>query len=463
MAVKAVIMAAGQGTRMKSELPKVLHLLAGRPMIQWVVEAARGVGVDQIMVVVGFGAEAVASALPDDVDTCLQSEQLGTGHAVQIAIEALGDVSSHTVLVLSGDTPLLQSDALKALVESNGPDRPAAALLTAEVPDPYGYGRVLRDEQGQVVGIVEHKDATAGQLAINEINAGIYAFDGARLIEGLRSLTNDNSQNEYYLTDVIGYFANQGLAMLGVKTDIGEVAGVNSQAHLADASAVMRRRIAVDWMEHGVWIQDLNLVFISADTVIEPGAQLYAGVQLQGVCHVGAGAQVGPDVFAVDSRIGPRSVVTYSVIRDSAVGADVRVGPYASLRSGVVLEAGSKVGTFVEMKNASLGEGATVAHLSYMGDASIGPDTNIGAGAITCNYDGVDKHRTEIGARVLIGSDTMLVAPVTVGDDAMTGAGSTISRNVSARALAVGRAAQREIAGYADRIDKRRKAKEERS
>ena len=462
MAVKAVIMAAGQGTRMKSDLPKVLHQVAGRSMVGWVIAATREIGATQIMVVVGHGADAVAADLPDDVDSCLQTEQLGTGHAVQIAIEALGDVSSDTVLVLSGDTPLLEGSSLKSLLAAFDHDRPAAALLTADIDDPTGYGRVLRDAAGQVVGIVEHKDATDAQLAVHEINAGIYAFDGKQLTLALNDLTNDNSQGEYYLTDVVGSFADQGLPMAGISTNFDQVAGVNSQAHLADANQVMRSRIALGLMETGVWIQDPDQVFISAETSIDPGARIYAGVHFVGRCAVGANAQIGPDVFADDSRFGQGSTVSYSVVRNSVVGEQVTVGPYASLRSGVVLEVGSKAGTFVELKNTSLGERATVAHLSYMGDATIGAESNIGAGAITCNYDGVEKHSTEIGSRVLIGSDTMLVAPISVGDDAMTGAGSTITRNVAPGSLAVERSAQREIAGYADRIGKRRREKEER-
>ncbi len=462
MAVKAVIMAAGQGTRMKSDLPKVLHQVAGRSMVRWVVEAARSVGADQIMVVVGHGADLVVEDLPDDVQTCLQAEQLGTGHAVQIAVAALGDVADDTVLVLSGDTPLLKGESLIPLVEAFEEEQLAAALVSAVMDDPTGYGRVLRNEAGELVGIVEHKDATDSQLTVNEINAGIYAFKGGHLVDALNNLTNDNAQGEYYLTDVIESFARQGLAMAGIEADLDQIAGVNSQTHLADANEVMRRRIAVGWMESGVWIQDPAQVFISAEAVIEPGARIFAGVHLVGSCVVGSEAQIGPDVFADNSRFGSRSAVSYSVVRDSVVGEAVMVGPYASLRSGVVLESGSKAGTFVEMKNTTLGAGSTVAHLSYMGDASIGPDSNVGAGAITCNYDGVDKHRTEIGARVLIGSDTMLVAPITIGDDAMTGAGSTISRNVPPGALGVERSAQREIPGYADRVGKRRREKEDR-
>ena len=464
MAVKAVIMAAGQGTRMKSDLPKVLHEVAGRPMVSWVIDAAQAAGVDHVMVVVGHGADDVRAALPEGVETCLQADQLGTGHAVQIAVEALGDVSDDTVLILSGDTPLLREEPLQQLVKGLGPDTSAAALVTAEIDDPAGYGRVVRDGSGQVIGIVEHKDASPDQLAITEINAGIYAFDGARLIEGLAELSNDNAQGEYYLTDVIGYLARRHLSMTGLSTDIGDVAGVNSQEDLADANRVMHRRIAVAWMEQGVWIQDPGQVFISADSTIESGAQIFAGVQLQAASHVGANAQVGPDVFADASTIGEGAKVWYGVLRGAMVGPNAEAGPYFSLRPGSVLHANSRVGTFVELKNTTLGEGAKVPHLSYMGDASIGEDANVGAGTITCNFDGVHKHSTEIGARAFVGCDTMLIAPVSIGTDAVTGAGSTISRNVPDRALGVERSAQREIAGYADRIDsRRRRAKEERS
>ena len=463
MAVKAVIMAAGQGTRMKSDMPKVLHEVAGRPMVHWVIDAARAAGIDRIMVVVGHGADEVSAALPDGVETCLQAEQLGTGHAVQIAVDALGNISGDTVLVLSGDTPLLRAERLEQLMNQLGIDKSAAALLTADMDEPAGYGRIVRDGAGQVVGIVEHKDASPDQLAITEINAGIYAFDGARLLEGLAELSNDNAQGEYYLTDVVAYLARGNQAMAGLLTEIEDVAGVNSQSHLADANRVMYRRIAVAWMEQGVWIQDPSQVFISADSTIEPGVQIFAGVHLQAASHVGAGAHVGPDVFSHASTIGEGAKVWYGVLREATVGPQAEAGPYFSLRPGSVLHEGAQVGTFVELKNTTLGEGARVPHLSYMGDASIGEGANVGAGTITCNYDGVHKHSTEIGARAFIGCDTMLIAPVSIGTDAVTGAGSTISRDVPDRALGVERSAQREIAGYADRVDSRRKAKEERS
>ena len=462
MAVKAVIMAAGQGTRMKSDLPKVLHGVAGQSMVRWVVQAAQAAGVNEVMVVVGHGADQVRADLPDGVSSCVQSEQLGTGHAVQVAVDALGDVTGDTVLVLSGDTPLLRSEALARLIEDLVTTGSAAALLTSIVEDPSGYGRVLRGADGNVTGIVEQKDASASELAVREINAGVYAFDGARLVTGLADLDNDNAQSEYYLTDVVTQFAGQGLTMVGVPTGIEEVAGVNSHVHLATANAVMRSRIAVGFMEAGAWIQDPASTYISGDTTIEPGARIYAGVHLENGCSIAAGATIGPDVFASDSTFGAGARVWYSVVRGTQVGPNVEVGPYASLRPGTVLEESSKVGTFAETKNTTLGEGAKLPHLSYMGDATIGARANIGAGTITCNYDGVHKHRTEIGDGAFVGCDTMLVAPVRIGDDAVTGAGSTISRDVPDRALGVERAQQKEIPGYADRVDKRRQAKEER-
>ncbi len=461
MAVRAVILAAGQGTRMKSDKAKVLHEVAGKPMVRWVIEAARAVDPVDITVVVGHRADDVIAALPDDVESCLQAEQLGTGHAVQTAVEQLGDITDDTILVLSGDTPLLTGDTLIELVTMARRTGAAAALLTSDVDDPDAYGRILRDGWDRVVGIVEHRDATPMQLTIHEINAGIYVFDGALLGDGLAHMGTDNAQGEYYLTDLIGYFAGRDLSLSGLKTEEEEVAGVNSQRELADTNVKMRTRLAVDWMERGVWIQDPSQVFLSADVEIGAGARLYQGVHLEAGTTVGKGATVGPDVFASGSSIGEGARVWYSVLRDAEVGAEAEVGPYVSLRPGTVMGPRTKAGTFVEMKNTTVAEGAKVPHLAYLGDADVGEQANVGAGTITCNYDGVDKHRTEIGARAFVGSDTMLVAPVRIGDDAVTGAGSTITRDVSDGALAVERSSQREIAGYAARLDERRRRKQE--
>jgi len=460
MAVRVVVLAAGQGSRMKSDLPKVLSEVAGRPMLDWVLEAARSVEPVQMVVVVGHHAEQVKAALPEDVEWCLQAEQLGTGHAAQVALDHIGSVEGDTVLVLSGDTPHLEGATIIELIGVRERTGSAAALLTAFLEVPAGYGRVVRDGSNRVVGIVEHKDASTSELAIREINAGIYAFDGDLLPETLAALKNDNSQSEYYLTDIIGAFAEQDLLLNGLKADEEQVAGVNSQDHLVRANLIMRRRIAIEWMQCGVWIQDPGSTYISATSQIARGARIYANVHLEGECTIGADSQIGPDSFLVDSHVGAGSRVWYSVLREAVVGENVEVGPFASLRPGAVLGDHSKAGTFVEMKNAVVGEGSKVPHLSYMGDVTIGTDTNIGAGTITCNYDGVNKHATEIGDGANVGSDTMLVAPVRIGDRSMTGAGSVITKDVADDALAVERSTQREIPDYSARVDARREADE---
>lgn len=459
MAVRVVVLAAGQGSRMKSELPKVLHEVAGRPMLHWVLDAARSADPSQMVVVVGHEAEQVRASLPDDVEWCLQAEQLGTGHAAQVALDHLGSVAGDTVLILSGDTPHLAGETVRELVGVRERTGSAAALLTSVIESPAGYGRVVRDGWDRVVGIVEHKDASMSELTIREINAGIYAFDGDLLPDALAALKNNNSQGEYYLTDVIGAFADQDLSLNGLKAEEDQVAGVNSQDHLARANRAMRRRIAIEWMQRGVWIQDPGSTYISATSDIAPGARIYANVHLEGSCTVGVGAQVGPDSFLIDSDVGDGARIWYSVLREAKVGEGVEVGPFASIRPGTVLQDNSKAGTFVELKNTIVGEGSKVPHLSYMGDATIGKNSNVGAGTITCNYDGVDKHETEIGDNVNIGSDTMLVAPVRLGDRSVTGAGSTITKDVADDALAVERSAQREIPGYSARVDARRAEK----
>lgn len=454
-------MAAGQGTRMKSELPKVLHEVAGRTLLHWVIDAARSVDPTQVMVVVGHGADQVIATLPDDVEWCVQAEQLGTGHAVQVALEHLGNCSQDTVLVLSGDTPLLVGDHLVDLVERTAASGAVAGLVTSVIADPSGYGRIIRDDHEQLVGIVEEKDATPDQLSINEINAGIYAFSGSQLATSLAGLENHNAQGEFYLTDVVGSLAQRELPMLGLVSDFEETAGVNSHGQLASANQVMRTRITESWMQEGVWMQNPATVFLSADVELAAGVRLYSGVHLESGTTVAAGAQVGPDVFAQASRIGAGAKVWYSVLRGADVGAESEVGPFVSLRPGTVMAARTKAGTFVEMKNTTLGEGSKVPHLSYMGDATIGTNSNIGAGTITCNYDGVDKHTTVIGNDVFVGSDTMLIAPLAIGDGAVTGAGSAITKDVEPGALAVERSTQREIPGYAARMEERRRRKRE--
>ena len=453
-----VILAAGQGKRMRSDLPKVAHLLAGRPLIGWVLAAVEPVAPDTTVVVVGHGADDVRPLLPDGVVVAVQDPQLGTGHATRVGLDAIPNLDpADTVVILNGDMPLVTSSLLGRMAGLSEAD---LVMVTADLDDPTGYGRVLRGDDGAVASIVEQVDATPEQLEITEVNAGIYALRAGDLLEALGQVSDENVQGEYYLTDVVGILATKGGRLEAVKASAQEVIGINSQDQLAEARRALQRRINTELMESGVWMLDPERTYVDETVTVEPGARLYPGVHLEGETTVATGAEVGPDVFVLDSTIGEGSRVWYSVLRGATVGEGCEVGPFASLRPGTVLEDGARIGTFVEAKNVTLGEGAKALHLTYLGDATVGARTNIGAGTITCNYDGVSKHPTEIGEDAFIGSDTMLVAPVKIGDRAITGAGSVISRDVSDGALAIERSEQREIAGYADRRQAR-KGKEE--
>ena len=458
MVVRAIVLAAGAGTRMKSAVPKVLHDICGRPLVNWVLDAVMKTNPQDVTVVVGTGADEVEAVLPKGVIPVLQAERLGTGHAARVAIDTMRVRPDDAILILPGDTPRLTPDTIGALVAAHESADAAVTVLTTQLEDAAGYGRILRDEAGAVVGIVEHKDATPAQREIGEINGGIYVFEAGALIDALGKITADNAQGEYYLTDALGLIAESGGVLASAQTTEEELAGVNSQDQLADAARVLRRRINQEWMRSGVWMQDPETTYIDADVHIEPGARIHAGVHLEGATRLGAGAEVGPDVFARDSVIDADAKVWYAVLRQASIGPEAEVGPYVSLRPGARLEARSKAGTFVEMKNTVVGEGAKVPHLSYMGDADIGARANIGAGTITCNYDGWEKHRTVIGADAFIGSDTMLVAPVEIGAGSFTGAGSTISQDVTPGALAVERSKQREVPDYAERRRRRQEA-----
>jgi bifunctional UDP-N-acetylglucosamine pyrophosphorylase/glucosamine-1-phosphate N-acetyltransferase len=446
---------------MKTSTPKVLHEVAGRSMVNWVVEAVRATAPETVVVVTSAGAADVEAVLPPDVQTCVQPEQLGTAHATQVALEHIGPVEGDIVVVTPGDTPLLRPDTMRELVDMHRRTGSAVTLLTMELPDPTGYGRVLRDGTERVIGIVEHKDGDDAQRAVREVNGGVYAFDGGLLQEMLGRVGRDNVQGEYYLPDVIAMLAEKGHSLSALRTSPAELAGVNSQDQLADVARVMRRRINTQWMQSGVWMQDPDRVYIDAGVKLAPDVRLYAGVRLEGSTEVGEGAEVGPDSLVRDSVIGAGAHVWYSVLRGAEVGEEAEVGPYASLRPGTRLGPRTKAGTFVEMKNTSVAEGAKVPHLSYMGDAEIGERANIGAGTITCNYDGFEKHRTVVKPGARVGSDTMLVAPVTIGEGAFTGAGSVITQDVSDGALAVERSPQREIPGYAARRAERHERSKE--
>lgn len=456
MSVAALILAAGEGTRMKSALPKVAHRVLGVPMVRLVLDAAREAGCDPVVVITGHGAESVEALLPG-VACARQDRQLGTGHAVMCGEDALAGFDG-SLLVLSGDTPLMRPETLRALVSARESAGAAAAVLTAVMDDPTGYGRILRAEDGSLTGIVEQKDASAEQAALTEVNTGTYCFDARVLFAHLHRLGSDNAQGEFYLTDMIALLESEERGVVAVATDQPiETMGVNTRVHLAQANAALRDRINTGHMLAGVTMTDPSLVWVSPtvrigrDVVIEPMTFL------SGATIVDDGAVVGPNTRIEDGVVGARAVVEASLVRGARIGDDAIVGPNAFLRPGAVLAAGAKVGSFVEVKNSTIGEGSKVPHLSYIGDAEIGSGVNVGAGSITCNYDGTDKHRTIIGDGAFIGSDTMLVAPVEIGAGAITGAGSAIAKDVPPGALGIERTEQRTIDGWADR---RRKARD---
>lgn len=455
MTAVALILAAGEGTRMKSELPKAAHPVLGVPMVCLVAEAARSAGCERLVVVTGHGAERVESVL-DGVVFARQDRQLGTGHAVMCAEGALSGLDG-SLLVLSGDSPLIRPETLVRLVEAREGAGAAMSVLTTFVHDPGAYGRVVRDAEGALLRIVEEKDCTPREAAVSEINTGFYCFDAQVLLEHLHRLESDNAQGEYYLTDMVGVLLEEGLGVEVVVTDEpGETLGVNSRVQLAEASKALQRRVNTAHMLAGATMTDPDLVWISPnvtlgrDVVVEPMTFLF------GATTVGDRAILGPDTRVTDSRIGEGATVDSSVVTGADVGPGAIVGPRAYLRAGTVLDAGAKVGTCVEIKNSRVGPGSKVPHLSYIGDATIGAGVNIGAGTITCNYDGVDKHPTVIRDGAFLGSDTMLVAPVEIGEDAVTGAGSTISSDVPSGSLAVERTELRIVEGWVEKRRRRR-------
>jgi bifunctional UDP-N-acetylglucosamine pyrophosphorylase/glucosamine-1-phosphate N-acetyltransferase len=447
-ALTAVILAAGQGTRMRSALPKVLHDLCGRPLVGWPIAAAREAGADRIVVVDG-PQRALEGLLGDGVETVVQPVPNGTGGAMQAAAGAIphdGDV-----LVLAGDAPLVDGATLRALLDAHRAAGAAATLLSAEHPDPAGYGRVVRGADGLVERIVETKtagDATPEELAIAEVNASVYAFDAQALHGALARLADDNAQGELYLTDSVALLRGDGRAVGAHVADSWHVVlGVNDRAQLADVRALVQRRILDAHMLAGVTVTDPSTTYVDADVEIGRDAVLEPMTILRGVTRIGEGSRVGPSSTLIDARVGAGVTILNAHIVDAELHDGVTVGPFAYLRPGTVLRAGSKAGTFVELKNSDIGEGTKVPHLSYLGDADVGPGTNIGASNVTANYDGVRKHRTRIGKGVKTSVDTTFVAPVEVGDNAWTGAGAVVRDDVPDGALAVGVPA-RLIEGY---------------
>lgn len=447
MSIGAVVLAAGKGTRMKSERPKVLHALAGRPMVLWVLDALEAAGVGEAVVVVGHGADEVRAALPPWVSVVVQDPQLGTGDAARVGLAGL-DAACETVVVACGDTPLLPGSLIERMLAEHSGGR-SATMLTAEVDDAGGYGRVVRGPAGDVARVVEARDATPEELAIGEYNAGLYVFDRAALEGALGGLGTANAQGELYLTDALE--ALPGTVAAVVADDPMAAAGVNDRVDLAGCEAVIQRRLREDLMRAGVTMPDPATVYVDAGVEVGPDTVLWPNTHLRGATRIGSRCVIGPDVVIADSTVGDGCTVVSAHVLGSELADGAGAGPFAYLRPGSRLAARARVGTYVELKNTSLGEASKVPHLSYVGDATVGEGTNIGAGNITANYDGFRKHPTRIGARVRTGSDCVFVAPVSVGDDAMTGAGSIITDDVPEGALGIARARQTIIEGFTAR------------
>jgi bifunctional UDP-N-acetylglucosamine pyrophosphorylase/glucosamine-1-phosphate N-acetyltransferase len=443
-------MAAGKGTRMRSSLPKMLHPVCGRAMVAWPVLAAREAGAGRVAAIVSPGMD-LAAGLPEGVETVEQPEPDGTGGAIRAARELIE--ASETVLVLSGDVPLISTATISGLLEAHEASPAAATMLTIELDDPASYGRVVRTGSGDVERVVEAKaagDAAPEQLAIREINAGTYAFDAAPLAAALAGLSNDNAQGEYYLPDVFPALREAGHTVAAHLADDPAVTmGVNNRVDLAAVEAEARRRLLEEHMLAGVTVVDPGSTWIDAEVEIGADARIEPGTSLRGATAIGAHAVVGPLTTLIDSTVGVESSVVQSYLVECEVRDGCSVGPFAYLRPGAVLDPGAKAGTFVEIKNSHIGKNAKIPHLSYIGDADVGGGSNIGAGTITANYDGFTKSRTVIGVDVRIGVDTMLIAPVEVGDSAYTGAGAVVKDDVPEGALAVSENAQRNIDGYA--------------
>jgi len=449
-----IVLAAGKSTRMKSRTPKFLHTIGGLSLLGHVVTTARALQPTHLAVVVGHGRDQVIphlAELDEKAQPIVQEEQRGTGHAVRVALEALPALRG-TVVVTYADVPLLPAETLTALLEGHAREDAAATVLSAIVPDPTGYGRVVRASDGSVTSIVEHRDATPEQREITEINSGIYAFDAELLAGALARLKTDNSQGEEYLTDVLGILHGDGQRVAAVVADdYRDILGVNDQVQLAELRRILNDRVLERWMRAGVTIVDPATTWVDVTVTLEQDVVLHPHTQLHGATRVAAGAQIGPDTTLTDTVVGPEATVVRTHGSQAEIGPGASVGPYAYLRPGTRLGAGGKIGTFVETKNADIGPAAKVPHLSYVGDATIGEGTNIGAASVFVNYDGVQKHRTTVGKHCRMGSDNMYVAPVTIGDGAYSGAGTVIRKDVPPGALAINVAPQRNLEGWVER------------
>lgn len=453
----AVVLAAGQGTRMKSKLYKVLHPVCGKPMVEHVVDQLRLSNFTDIVSVVGFGAEKVKEQLGDKSQFVIQEQQLGTGHAVQMAAPLIKDKKG-TTIVVCGDTPLLTAETLNALLEHHEKSKAKATVLTARIEDPTGYGRIVRDEIGLVERIVEQKDASEQEQAIQEINTGTYCFDNEALFSALDKVSNDNAQGEYYLPDVMEILRNDNEVISAYQTPLfEETIGVNDRVALSEAERIMRRRINRHHMKNGVTLLDPENTYIDSDVQIGRDTIIYPGSIIQGDTVIGEDVEIGPHSEIRNCRIGNETVIKQSVAHDSLIGEKVKIGPFAHIRPDTSIGDEARIGNFVEMKKTTFGKGSKASHLSYIGDAEIGDSVNLGCGSITVNYDGKNKYKTVIEDHAFIGCNANLVAPVTIGKGAFVAAGSTINKNVPAEALSIARARQTNKEGYAGKIQQKKK------
>lgn len=448
----AIILAAGKGTRMKSDLPKVLHQVSGISMLEHVFRSVSAIGAAKVVSVIGHKAELVREVLGEQSHYVLQTEQLGTGHAVMMAEKELAGLEGQT-LVIAGDTPLITGDSLKNLLDYHKSHRNVATILTAEADNPFGYGRIIRNQNEEVVKIVEQKDATDFEQQVKEINTGTYVFDNKRLFEALKNITTDNAQGEYYLTDVIGIFKAAGEKVGAYKLhDFDESLGVNDRIALSHAEKIMRERINHNHMINGVSFVDPATAYIDCDVVIGEEVLIEANVTLKGQTKIGSESHLTAGTYVVDSEIGSRTKITNSMIEESVILDGVTVGPYAHIRPGSRLADKVHIGNFVEVKSAIVGKGTKAGHLTYIGNAIVGSNVNFGAGTILANYDGKKKFTTKIGDNVFIGSNSTLLAPVTIGENALTGAGSVINEDIPKDSVGIARSRQVTKEGYAVKL-----------
>lgn len=451
-----IILAAGQGTRMKSKLYKVLHPVCGKPMVRHVLEQMKDLKAEKIVTVVGHGADMVKSELGDECEYVLQAEQLGTAHAVMQTKELLKGKQG-TTLVVCGDTPLLKAETINALMDHHIKQNAKATILTSFADDPTGYGRIIRNEQGHVEKIVEHKDATDEEKQVREINAGTYCFDNESLFNALEKVSNENAQGEYYLPDVIEILKSEGEIVTAYSTDdFTETLGVNDRVALSQAEKIMRQRINEKHMRNGVTIIDPEQTYIESDVVIGQDTIIYPGTIIKGKTTIAEDCVIGPHTEIVNCSVDSETTIRQSVAHDSQIGASVQIGPFSHIRPQSHIYDEVRIGNFVEVKKSTFGKGSKASHLSYIGDAEVGDNVNIGCGSITVNYDGVNKFKTIIEDNVFIGCNSNLVAPVKIGEGAYVAAGSTITKDVPSEALSIARARQENKENYVQKLKKKR-------